>query len=270
MCVLSGGGAKAAAHVGALRALEERGVEPAHFVGTSMGAVVAACYACGMNYEDVLQRLSLIGRAAVAVPSPSLLLGPLAGSLLQAQPLQKTIAALVPVRRFNDLRIPLTVTAVDRDNGKLVLFGAGGRMHVPLVDALYASCALPVYYPAKRIGDRWYVDGGVRAVLPLDVAARFDPDLLFAVHVGSWLLDEMPEHPAFSPPLLDAHNRAMRILMAVQTEQVIERFREGPTPFVLVRPTLEQQGTFNVDAVGEYVGEGYRAAVRTLSSSLVG
>jgi NTE family protein len=269
VCVLSGGGAKAAAHVGALRALEERELTPARFVGTSMGAVVAACFACGLGYEEVLRRIALLRRAAVAVPSPGLLLGPLAGNLLQGGPLEETIAALVPARRFSDLAAPLTVTAVDAANGRLVLFGAGGRTHVPLVDALYASCALPVYYPPKRIGDRSYIDGGMRAVLPLDVAARFDPDLLFAVHVGPWLLDEAPEHRAFSPPLLDAHNTATGILMAAQAEEAIARFRDGPVPFVLVRPTLEREGTFRVDAVGEYVAEGYRAAVRALASAYI-
>ena len=49
VAVLSGGGAKSAAHVGALRALEEWGLTPGHYVGTSMGAVIAACYASGLT-----------------------------------------------------------------------------------------------------------------------------------------------------------------------------------------------------------------------------
>lgn len=266
VAVLSGGGAKATAHVGALKALEEHGLRPVHYVGTSMGAVVAACYACGLGYDEVLQRFSLISRGAVAVPSPGLLLGPLAASLLRRGPLEETLAALVPARRFGELEIPLTVTAVDAQNGRLVLFGAGGRVHVPLIDALAASCALPVYYPAKRIGDRSYVDGGMRAVLPLDVGARFDPDLLFAVHAGPWLLGESAEHTGPVPPILRAHNTATSILMAQQAEAVVERFREGPVPLVFVRPSVGREATFHVGAVGEFVAEGYRAGVRALQS----
>ncbi|HXV86367.1 MAG TPA: patatin-like phospholipase family protein, partial [Gemmatimonadales bacterium] len=55
--VLSGGGAKAAAHVGALKALEERELTPSRYVGTSMGAVVAACFASGLDYDTVLKRV---------------------------------------------------------------------------------------------------------------------------------------------------------------------------------------------------------------------
>lgn len=268
VAVLSGGGAKAAAHVGAIKALDERQIAPTHFVGTSMGAVIAACFACRLSYVDLLKRISLVERADVARASPSLLAGPFATSLLRDEPLRETIAALVPARTFRELALPLTVTAVDADNGQLVLFGVGGRSHIPLVDALYASCALPVYYPAARIGDRRYVDGGVRAVLPLDVAAQLDPDLIFGVHVGPWLLDEPPDMtPAFVPPLLKAHTESMRILMAAQVEDTIARHRNGRVPVVLVRPLMRQQATFRVDAVADYVAEGYRAAVRELGAA---
>jgi predicted acylesterase/phospholipase RssA len=94
--VLSGGGAKAAAHVGVMRALEEWEVKPAHYVGTSMGAVVAAMFACGLDYDDVLKRMLLISRQDVATPSISLLLGPFATSLLSGKKLRDAIRELVP------------------------------------------------------------------------------------------------------------------------------------------------------------------------------
>ena len=111
VAVMSGGGAKSAAHVGAMKALGELGLEPAHFVGTSMGAVIAACFASGLSYDDVLRRVLALTRSDVARLSPSLLLGPFAESLLSDGPLRATIAQLVPVREFDELRIPLTVTA---------------------------------------------------------------------------------------------------------------------------------------------------------------
>jgi NTE family protein len=268
VCVMSGGGAKAAAHVGAMRALEEWDLEPGHFVGTSMGAVVGATFAAGLHYDDVLKGMMLISRRDVAQFSPSLLLGPFAESFLKAGPLKHTIDALVPVQQFDQLKKPLTVTAVDMRSGRLTLFGEGGEERVSLVEALYASCALPLYYPAARIGDREYVDGGMRAVLPLDVAAMFEPDLIVAVAVGPSLYAPPPEHAAMIPPMLQAHNDALRILMAAQTERTIERFRQGPTPLVLVRPNLEQHATFAVGSVVRYVEEGYRAATRALHEFL--
>ncbi len=271
VCALSGGGAKTAAHLGAVKALTERSLTPDHYVGTSMGAVIAACLASGLSYEQSLVRMTQVRRADVAALSSAAVLGYFSESFLREAPLRETIARLVPAERFDELDVPLTVTAVDSRNGQLVLFGAGGRERVPLVDALYASCALSVYYPAGRIGDRLYVDGGLRSVLPLDVAALFEPELLFAVNVGPSLYEEPADRKAALPPLVRTHGNALRIMMAAQIEREIARWtgeaasRNGGPRVVIVRPVMEGEATFAVDRVGYYVEEGYRAAVRALS-----
>ncbi|UCG86710.1 MAG: patatin-like phospholipase family protein [Gemmatimonadota bacterium] len=264
IAVFSGGGAKAAAHVGAIEALREIDITPAHYVGTSMGAVVAAAFASGLSYPDVLKRITSIDRGDVAALSLGALLGPFASSLLQAAPLRRTIGRLVPARQFDELGVPLTVTTVDAQSGELLLLGAGGRVHVPLVDALYASCALPLYYPAGRIGDRACIDGGMRAVLPLDVAGEFQPDMIFAVDAGPSLYADPAEREPVFPALVRAHSAALRILMAAQVEQEVARWRNRGVPMVLVRPQRQQQATFALDSVVTYVEEGYRAASREL------
>jgi NTE family protein len=266
-CVLSGGGAKAAAHVGAHRAMEEAGLRPARYVGTSMGAVVAACFAGGLSHDEVLRRMLSISRSDVAGPSATLLKGPYARHLLSARRLKETIRRLVPATRFVDLRIPLTVTAVDMDRGDLVLLGAGGDEHISLVEALLASCSLPVFYPPVRVGDRLLADGGLRTVLPLEVAGQFDPDVVFAVTVGPSFAARSVDESNGTPPLLRAHNLAMRTLMAAQTEREIARWREGSVPLVLVEPSVERSATFDVGSVVRYVEDGYRVAVAALRSS---
>ena len=276
VCALSGGGAKSAAHLGAVKALEERGLTPAHYVATSTGAIVAACLASGLSYEQTLLRMTRLKHSDVAAPSGGAVLGYYSRSFLRGKPLRETIARLVPARRFDELAVPLTVTAVDIENGQLVLFGAGGREHVPLLDALYASCALPVYYPAARIGGRSYVDGGLRAVLPIDVARRFDPDLIVAVSVGPSFNAEPVEHPAAVPRMLRTLGRTLGVMMAAQTEAVLENWRAcattggnsgapGRPPLLLVQPVVDAEATFAVEDVVHYVEEGYRATMRELS-----
>lgn len=265
--VLSGGGAKAAAHVGAMKALDERGVKPQRFVGTSMGAVVAACFAAGLPYEEVLKRVLSLSRRDVARASPSLLFGPYADSLLRLDVLRRGIGRLVPAQRFSELRVPLTVTAVDVDTGELVLFGAGGDPGVPLVDALTASCALPVFYPPSTLHGRRLADGGLRAVLPLEVAASFGPELMVAVRVGPSFTAEPSEQSASGPPLLQAHNQAMRTLMAAQTDRDIAAFADGPIPLIVIEPRIERAATFAVGRAITYVEDGYRAAAAMLEHS---
>ncbi len=268
VAVLSGGGAKAAAHAGAMRALEEWNLKPAHYVGTSMGAVVAAMFACGLGYDEVLKRMLLISRNDVATPSASLFLGPFATSLLSGKKLKQAIRDLVPADRFAELETPLTVTAVDSHTGQLALFGEMGFERVSLVQALYASCALPIYYPPATIEDREFVDGGLRAVLPLDVAKALEPDLIVASEAGPSFFADPVEPTLPVPPMITAHNESMRILMAAQTEETIARWRNGPVPLVLVRPRLGQGATFALSSVVAYVEEGYRTAQRALRDYL--
>jgi NTE family protein len=234
-----------------------------------MGAVVAACFASGLEYDDVMRRMLSIKRRDVAVPSPSLFLGPWAKSLFAGRRLRDAVAELVPARRFSELQTPLTVTAVEVETGELQLFGAGGNPDVSLVDALWASCALPIYYPPVTIAGCHYADGGLRAVLPLGVAASFEPDVIFAVRVGPSFEAEPASGSIPLPPMVRSHNRAMRTLMAAQTDEAIVRWRGGPIPLVVVEPQTQAGATFAVDDAVGYVEEGYRAAVAALDGSVI-
>lgn len=263
--VLSGGGAKTAAHLGACRALKEAGFEPAWYVATSMGAVVAAGLASGVGNDELLDRMAHAGPRGV-VRDP---LGPVAGlflrSLMKPAPLRRAIETMVPARRFSDLSVPLTVTAVDLDTGELVLFGSGA-VNAPLVDVLCASCALPLYYPAVTLNGRRFGDGGLRGALPLEPASGLEVELVLAVDVGPRFDLPMPLQIPRVPPLVKAHDDAVGILMAAQTESQVALWRADPgrPPLVYVRPSVERYSTFRVDRVREYANEGRRATREAL------
>ncbi|HET6777392.1 MAG TPA: patatin-like phospholipase family protein [Gemmatimonadales bacterium] len=263
--VLSGGGAKTAAHLGACRALKEAGFEPAWYVATSMGAVVAAGLASGIGNDELLDRMAQAGPRGV-VRDP---LTPVAGlflkSLLKPAPLRIAIETMVPARRFSDLSVPLTVTTVDLDTGELVLFGSGAA-NAPLIDVLCASCALPLYYPPVMLNGRRFGDGGLRGVVPLEPAAGLQVELVLAVDVGPGFDDAVPVEAPRIPPLIRAHDEAVGILMAANTESQLALWRADPArpPLVYVRPSVERHSTFRVDRVREYANEGRRATREAL------
>jgi len=102
--VLSGGGAKSLAHVGAWRALEEKGLTPSHIVATSMGAVIGAALAAGLSWKAVASAAQGIRRKDVAAVDPlALLKGMFAASLLKPAGLRRIMERLVPARWFSDL-----------------------------------------------------------------------------------------------------------------------------------------------------------------------
>ncbi len=230
-----------------------------------MGAVLAACFAAGLGPEDVHRRMAGVTRADVARSRRLLAVrGLSAPSLFYLEPLRAVIERLVPVRRFSELGVPLTVTAVEVDSGGLTLFGAGGT-DVPLVDALLASCALPVFYPPVLINGKRYADGGLRAVLPLAPAASVPADMVIAVDTGPGF-DEAGESKSQMPALLDAHNTATGILMASNTAASVSLWRGTPNlpRLVYVRPKVDKHVTFRVDLAEKYAAEGYRATREAL------
>ncbi len=279
VAVLGGGGAKALAHAGAWRALEEAGLRPSRVVGTSMGAVVGAAFAAGQSFDRVLGHVRALHGHAVAPLNPiSLLTGIFSEGVLLASPLERVIERFVPAREFEDLEMPMVVTAVDLATSRLVLFGGPGlgprvQTGVSLRLALQASCALPVYYEPVTIYGRRYADGGLRAVLPLEPAAALfgaDSDLVVAVDVGPGF-DEIPSPNAQSmiPPLVRAHGEAMRMLMAELTERSVAGWAKDLPKLLVVRAVAERDATFASGDAERYVEMGYEATKRALSTSRV-
>jgi NTE family protein len=272
VAVFGGGGAKSVAHVGAARALAEAGHAPFLYIGTSFGAVIAAALASGTTPEALAdQLLHPTTRPVVSLDYLSLVKGFFADHLLKSQPLVQLIQRLVPAQRFEDLGVPLVVTATDLDSGELTLFGDGGRRGtVGLHEALYASCALPLYYPAATIDGRRFADGGLRAVLPLEPAKSIPADLVVAVHVGPGF-DEGPPptssnlHSLMPPPLVRAHGSSERIMMAAQVEQAIKDWPPDGPKLVVVRPVREREATFAVENVQRYIDAGYKVTKQSLA-----
>lgn len=258
--VLGGGGAKAAAHLGAAVALREAGIVPVHWIGTSMGSVVAAALAGGADPAELLSRFGDIDRDEVLRREPWVVLkGFWAPAVFRTDAFREVVERLVVPRRFADLATPCTVTAVERDTGRTVNFGALGE-EAPLIDALMASCALPPYFRAFTVNGRAFHDGGIRAPLPLAVAEGVDCDLVIAIDVGPGL-DETGEPVERPPPLLAAADTAIGWLMAGTTALLRERWetRPGLPPLLWLRPISDRGATFAVERIGEYGRAGERA-----------
>lgn len=264
--VLSGGGVKAAAHLGAIRALRAAGLTPTRYVATSMGAVFAALLAEGLSPEAVLARVRGVRRRDVArLRAAPLVQGLWTSALMNPEPLQRTIVGLLEATTFSDLELPLTVTAADLDSSGVVVFGDGGE-DVPLQDALLASCALPPWYPPVTLGERRLADGGLRGVMPLAIAARFEADLVVAMDAGPGT-DAAPASGRLAPPpFVRFFTEVMHVMMSANTELALALWRaEAGRPRLLyIRPETERGATFALGQFGRYEQAGHDAAVAAL------
>ncbi|MGH7629595.1 MAG: patatin-like phospholipase family protein [Gemmatimonadales bacterium] len=267
LLLLSGGGAKTAAHTGALRALAEARIAPARIIGTSMGAAIGACAGAGLTPQETVKRILHVGSKGIVRS----LLAPWGGlwldGLLRSDALHAALAELVPARTFEDLSVPLTVTATDLETGALVPLGAGGEP-VPLVDALHASCALPVFYPPVSLAGRRLGDGGLLGVVPFEAATGVEAELVVAIDVGPGFDSPLDRPPTRYPALVARHNDATGILMAANTAAHLALWRADPSrpPLLYVRPRTERDATFRVERVEAYAEEGYRATRAALAA----
>lgn len=263
--VLGGGGLKGLAHVGAWRALEEAGFQPAGVVGTSIGALVGALFAAGESWDRVRAESRRLQRADIVKVNRRVawINGIRQVSVFHGHVLREYYEGLLPAGGWDALRIPMQMNAVDLETGRTEWFGSGARTDVSLVDATYASSALPVFYPPAILGDRAFVDGGTEHPLPLERAAALGATGIVGIDVGAG--ENGAADSILKQGLLAVHARIFGIMTFRRRRELLERWA-GPE-LLYVRPRLEGYGTFDFANVEYFVEEGYRAMKEALERS---
>jgi len=259
--VLGGGGLKGFAHIGAIRALGERGITPELVAGTSIGSLIAAAYAGGMPVDEMERRAIALRRPHLfkldhvhmvtrRMQSPSLYL---------AGPLETLVRDIVPAGPIGDLPVRLLVNTVDLERGSPVVWGLPGLEGVSVAEAVYASCALPGFFPPRVIEGRTCADGGVMDNLP-SAAASHGMDAVIAIDVGSTSVVEARDikDKGFAAIFMRAAQTMMRTM---QTDSLARW--SGP-PMLLVRPEVWKYNWFSFDHTRHIIDAGYAATHEAL------
>jgi NTE family protein len=169
----SGGGAKGAAHCGALQALKEYGIQPDIVSGTSVGALVAVFYSSGLTPKQMIETFQGLNFFKDIV-SPSLP----KGGLFDSDPLLALIQNLLPYKRIEDLPIPTYIVASDMEHGMSKVFTKG-----EIAPRVVASCSIPVIFQPMCINGTHYFDGGTFQNLPVS-AIRQKCDKVIAFNLN--------------------------------------------------------------------------------------
>ena len=262
---LGGGGARGFAHIGVLRALEERGIEPSAIAGCSMGGIVGALKASGMQSDEIQSRFA-------DLPAYSLWATGRQGGLIGHKGVDRELAKHLP-ENFEDLDLPLAVTTVDVQEGRLVVLRRG-----PLVPALRATSAVPGIFPPVSHEDRMLVDGGLlnnvpvdvintlclEPVVAVDVGAPPDRKLIFEDHRSFLEKLRQPTPEGQRPLTIELFMKSFDIPAAVITELLLSY----PKPEVLIRPPLDPNLKLeDFDRMEEATEVGYRAAAEALDAA---
>lgn len=266
LLVLGGGGMKGMAHIGVWKALEEAGVRPDAIVGTSIGALIGACLAGGMGWRDLAEVARKLRKEdIIEVNRRSVWLGGVREqAVFEGARFRDYMRKTLPVREFSELQHPLRINTVSLVSGDEVWFGEGMRTDVPLAEAVYASCALPIYFPPARVGKDVLVDGGVLDVMPVRMAAKWGADRIIAVDVGSEMVP--PAEGYFDRGMIAIHDRVLNLNLRQQRNACLNEY-EGP-PLVYIRPQIGHLHGFDFERTQFFLEEGYTAARRALAAGV--
>lgn len=260
--VLGGGGLKGFAHVGVLRALAEHDIHPTVYAGTSIGALIAAAAASDMPVDEMAERAKALRRRDLfRINRLGFVLERLhSPAIYMERPLRQVCESIVPDKKFHELKKTLLVNTVDLQRGTQIVWGLPGLKDVRITDAVYASCALPGFYPPGEVDGRQCVDGGVMDNLPVSIASR-GTDIVIAVDTGTSTLlteNDIQKH-GFSAIYMRAATTMMHALQLLPLEHWA-----GP-PMVLIRPRVNHIGWFSFTHADELMDAGYRAASEALA-----
>ena len=156
--VLSGGGARGAAHIGVLQALNDNGFYPNRISGTSAGSVIGALYCAGYTPHEILnivhQKIFLKAFRVNFIKT----------GLTDESSMRSFFETFLKENRFESLKIPLHVCAANLNSGRFEIMSEGDYLY----EAIEASCALPLLFKSVKIKGSTYVDGGLLNNLPVE------------------------------------------------------------------------------------------------------
>jgi NTE family protein len=273
--VLSGGGARGAAHIGVIKVLEDMNIPIDCIAGTSMGAIVGGLYAAGLSVDELEKALTSIPWNEAFIDAPPRELKSFRRKrdddnfLVKAKPgfkegrvalprgaiqgqklnliLRKLALPAANVHDFDQLKISYRAVATDIGTGTPVALGSGD-----LATAMRASMSIPSVLAPIEIDGKLLVDGGVSNNLPMDVARQTCADVLIVVSIGTPL-----EPTEKLTSVLSITGQLTTIMTQQNTQQQLRTLKSGD---ILIEPDLGDITTAAFDRAAEAIPIGAKAA----------
>lgn len=244
--VLSGGGVRGIAHIGAIKALEEHGIVPSHIAGTSAGAIVGALYAGGCTWQEILdffKKTELFSLNNYAKGKPG---------FLDTEKFYDQFKTYLPHDSFDSLKIPLYITATNLLDGTLHTFHQG-----ELIKPILASAAVPGFFAPVQMANGYFVDGGTLNNFPVDLI-RAQCDQIVGIYVNPFAKVTIKD--------LNHVNKVLgRAYQVMVTHETTRKFKDCD---LLIRPKeMDQYGIFSFKSIDRIFNLGYNATLKALENN---
>jgi NTE family protein len=280
--VASGGAAKGAAHLGVLRAADELGIPFDMYVGSSMGAVMAAMVGQGISVEKVVDSLRLpwgrrtrgpgLGyRTFFQVTPPSTWEGwrYFLSGIFSLDRLEAVLRDRLPKNDFRKIDKEIYVVATDLDSCERAVFGRGYEEHVPISQAVAASCAIPVMFRPYKINGRYYIDGEIKRTLSADLAIERGADVVIISNVYTPRITPRGERSVAHRGAMEIGRQAVNILLHEKSLRGLDLYdRIYPNArIIFLEAEIGHLGFFNMRETRRLLKASYLEAVKKLSAA---
>lgn len=271
--VLSGGGAKGAAHIGVLKILEEYKIPVDFIVGTSAGSIIGAMYSVGYSPDEIEKTILEMNFFALMNNNKdrtlrtiedkfasekypfkvnidkdmnlSLPMGFLNGEYIYLQ-LKNIFSRAENIKDFNNLPIPYRAITTNLNTGEEVIVDKGD-----LALATFKSMAIPSFLEPVQDGDNFYVDGGVTNNLPVDTAIEMGADIIIAVDIGA------------NPSEIGNNSNVVAVLDKISTYNGNKNVKfQKKIADILIVPNVKEHNTIDFSNLNSLVQEGEEAALK--------
>jgi NTE family protein len=244
--VLSGGGARGAAHIGVIKALEEHNIFPTHISGTSAGAIVGALYAAGVNWSEILnffKTIPLFHTSRYARNKPG---------FLNSANFYDDLKTYFPEDSFSALKKPMFIAAANIIDGSSKIFSKG-----QLIKPIIASASFPGVFTPTEINGKYYVDGGTLNNFPVE-PLKSSCDKIIGVYVN----------PLKEVSINDLKHSYSVIERAYKIKVAAESMNKFPDCDLIISPQeLVNYGTFGMNNMDAIFKLGYTATKLALEGN---
>ncbi|MFI5347490.1 MAG: patatin-like phospholipase family protein [Elusimicrobiota bacterium] len=216
---LGTGAALGHATIGVLKVFKREGIPVDMIAGTSMGSLIAGCYAAGYEPEEIESMAMRIDKGWV-YENLFWDLTVMRSGIFQGETLLRFIRSYMGSREFSDMDIPFACVAADIETGEEVVLKSGR-----VAEAIRASCGLPIIFVPIQINGRYLVDGGLVNPVPTRVLSDLGADIMIAVNLTMPTGERPHPHRPGTKPLLEQ-------------PVSLETLRQAATPQLLKNPHI--------------------------------
>jgi len=238
---LGGGAALGPAHVGVLKAFEEKGIEIDMIAGTSVGALVGSLYAFGMKIDDMIKASSDLNWFDITELTLSKF-----GVLSNAK-MKRFLKKHIDDVQFEDANIPLSVVTTDITTGEKVVIEEGN-----VLNAVVASACIPGVFVPVKFEDRLLVDGGISENVPISPLVAKKANMIIGVDLNATVPKRKPSN------IVDVIVNSFEfMLMSAAREQVKKADH-------LITPDLSEFSVTSTRNAQKKIEIGYESAIKVL------